>query len=169
MLNFKKILKAEDGVAAVEFAIWLTFAVPFFIATIDFALYNIDRINLNKATGEVAVFAFSSRADVDSQIGETIRNIIVSSSGLDAADLTVEATCNGSSICSDIDRVPACLNTANSVIGFTSNNNPNALCPDGTPPGYFLTIDVTAAIDPFFGSFVSPPDEAMTSVTVKLE
>jgi len=49
MFGLKKFARSESGVAVVEFGIWLAFGVPLLLTSVDFALYNIDRINTNKA------------------------------------------------------------------------------------------------------------------------
>ena len=171
MLHLKRFSESESGVAAVEFALWMVFAVPLFLTTIDFVFYNTNRIDVNKATGEAAIFAFNSRSSVDSTIGGTLENIITSSSGVDPQNLSVTITCNGSATCTDTNRVLACLNTSQLQIEFDSApSGGNALCADGTAPGYFLKVDVTAVFDPFFGgSFVEPPETINTTLTVKLE
>ena len=166
----KKFSKSESGVAAIEFALWMAFAVPLFLTTIDFVFYNINRIDLNGATGEAAVFAFNNRASVDSAIGATLENIIASSSGIAPQNLTVTTTCNGSAACTDTNRILACLSAGSTTVSFGSApSGGNALCPDGTAPGYYLEVDVTAEFDPFFGGFVEPPESINTTLTVKLE
>ena len=170
MLHLKRFSKSESGVAAVEFALWMLFAVPLFLTTIDFVFYNTNRIDLNKATGEAAIFAFNNRANVDSTIGGTLENIIASSSGIDPQNMTVTATCNGSATCTDTNRVLACLNASQAAVDFVSApSGGNVMCSDGTAPGYFLKVEVTAAFDPFFGSFVEPPETVDVTLTVKLE
>jgi len=171
MLNFRKLLKAEDGVAAVEFAIWMVFAVPLFIAAADFSLYNIDRIDLNKANGEAAIFVFNNRDAIDDTIGATLQDIIVQASGLAPEDVTVTTTCNGSSTCTDTGRVLACLGSsgAGGQPEFSSNQGGfQLMCANGTSPGYFLTFDVVADLDPIFESDFLP-QELRTTLTVKLE
>ena len=170
MLQLRKFSDSESGVAAIEFALWMVFAVPLFLTTIDFVFYNSSRIDLSQATGEAAIFAFNNRAGVDSTIGLTLESIIASSSGIDLQDLTITTTCNGSTNCTDTNRVLACLETTQSSIDFVSApGGGSTLCADGTAPGYFLKVEVTAQFDPFFGSVVEPPETIDTTLTVKLE
>ena len=170
MLNLKSFSESESGVAAIEFAFWMLFAVPLFLTTIDFVFYNTNRIDLNKATGEAALFAFNSRASVDSTIGGTLENIIASSSGIDPQNITITTTCNGSATCTDTNRVLACQNTSQTGVQFVSvSSGGNNMCADGTAPGYFLQVAATAQFDPFFDSFVEPPDTINATLTVKLE
>jgi len=171
MLIFKKLYKSEDGAAAIEFAIWVAFALPLFLTSMDFAFYNINRINISKATGEAAMFAFVNRDTVDDTIGTQIENIISSSTGTNTDDITITTSCNGTDQCTDTDRELVCLNSSSVSPEFSSagSNGEGGLCADGSTPGYYLSVDVRADFNPLFGAIVAPPSEVTRSLTVKLE
>jgi|GEM_PF-850310 len=168
------IIKSEDGVAAIEFGIWLAFIIPLFLTSVDFALYGLNRINVYNAVGEAAVFSFKNRDTVDSDIETTLENIILQSSGIDAEKTVVTVTCNGSTNCTDTNRPLQCLNVASEdgevqgqeSIFFT---NASGNCSNDTPPGYFLTIDVSFTPSPIFNGPATPPRAITSTLTVKLE
>jgi Flp pilus assembly protein TadG len=154
----------NDGVAAIEFAIYGTVFLMIVAATVDIGLALFTQSELDAAVSAGAQYAASGSANVNSTNGASlatlIANIVTGANGTDWADSTVVVN-NGPTVT---------VTGGSSSSSGTAANADHQYCPTGSPgawtwgsedpascalgvPGKFVTITASHNFSPIFSNF----------------
>jgi len=166
MKIIQKFIKAKEGVASVEFAIWLTLLIPVGLLSLDFAIYNMKQLQLDTAVGEAAAVAIQSRKNINSS---QIEQIVLASWDDESSSPIVTAKCNGLSSCVNTDRSCACVTGYQNEEPVFTDRVCGNLCPNGSVSGYYLTLNVRTNFNPVFGTYIKPPATNRTTLTMKID
>lgn len=148
----------DDGVAAIEFALWSTAFFFMVMAAMDFGSFYLQRGNMNEAVGAAAVASFNDADNVN------FANLPGYVRGLTGEQTTTVITaCNGTAgSCTNLNRSCACLKNDGTYVTATCGN----LCVGtgmtaGSTAGYYLTINASRAYSPMI-----LPQSALAGSTV---
>ncbi len=153
-----RLRRDEQGMVAVEFALW---SVAFFfvvMVALDFGAFYIERGRMNEAVGAAAVSSFN---DADNVNFANLPGYVRSLTGENST--AVATSCNGvAGSCTNLNRVCACLKNDGSYVTATCGN----ICTGtgvtvGSTAGYYLTINATRTFDPMI-----LPQSAIAGATI---
>lgn len=128
-----RLRRDEQGVAAVEFALWSVFIFGVLLLGFDFGIYSLQNARLAKSVSEASNFAFATRKAVKP---DQVRQYVAASSGLPGEQPLVTVTCNVGEVCRDANRTCACLGAGGAVTAKTCGEK----CTSGAKAGYYMTI-----------------------------
>ena len=143
--SLSTIRRNEDGVATVEFALWVTGFFMIVMVALDFGMFFIERGKVNEAVAASAVASFEEADNVNfGVLPNYVRSIA------DNQAITVAMSCNGvANSCTNLNRTCACLKTDGTYVAAACGN----ICtgPDvtgGSTAGYYLTIEAAQGFNP---------------------
>ena len=144
--------RSEEGIAAVEFAIWTALLVPVVVSAIDLGMYAYDKIQVANA-GQTAVQAAWAYwyANCSAQTTTTGCDAVSpSGSFTNAVKYAITQSSNlGVSAPSSVTRGSASV-TEGTYCANTSGQLATSGCPTGWTSGYYYALTVTYTYHPLF-------------------
>jgi hypothetical protein len=158
----------EEGIAAVEFAIWLIVLVPILINVVDLAFYAYARVqvaNAGQASAQAAWSIWNAKGCSYST------NTVANCGGNGTISTAITDAINQSSAIGGLSSAPITENTSNEVTGYFCPTSTGGLAMDGASPGvatcpssygvntfsnsgakagYYYMIEVTYTYHPLF-------------------
>lgn len=144
-LSLSTMQRDENGVATVEFALWVTGFFVIVMVALDFGMFFIERGKVNEAIAASAVASFEEADNVNfAVLPDYVRSIA------DNQAITVTTSCNGvANSCTNLNRSCGCLKTDGSYVATTCGNVcSGANVTAGSTSGYYLTIEATQGFTP---------------------
>jgi Flp pilus assembly protein TadG len=144
-LSFSTLRRDENGVATVEFALWVTGFFVIIMVAMDFGMLFIERGKVNEAVAASAVASFEEADNVNFAVLPSYVRSIANNPAIN-----VSTSCNGvANSCTNLNRTCACLKTDGSYVATACGN----ICTGsdmtgGSTSGYYLTIEATQAFTP---------------------
>ena len=129
--------RAEDGVAAIEFALWSTLFFLTVSVAMDFGLFYIERGKMNEAITAAAVSSFTNYNNVNfTALPSYVQGLAGDPS------LAVAISCNGATVsCTNLNRSCACLKSDGAYVAAACGNSctGTGMTPN-SKAGYYLSI-----------------------------
>jgi len=178
---FKRFKKCQRGIASIEFSIWAAvLAVPLLLG-LEYGIYHMSNIKIDKALNAGVITAFDTRDNIDE---DYLASVVKASYPQDG--FAVSIYCNGEkSSCVNTNRECACISNGSSegggdadeavfyetvgTVKFTRIDSCSSTCPSGAAPGYYLTIETSVDTPRILKSSVSPPAKIDSVTIVKLQ
>lgn len=135
-----RLARERRGVAATEFALWVTLFFFVMLAALDIGQFSIERGRMAQAMSGASIAAFRTRAAVDYS---ALPGYLRAASGVATpAQMSVIVGCNGGqNNCTNVQRTCACLSQTGTLVaagscGQTCGSGASA----GSRSGYYLQI-----------------------------
>lgn len=157
-------LRAESGVAALEFALVAPFLVMVLVGIVDLTLVIHGRMELAQVLTSGAQYAFmqgQSGTETGSALTTDVQNFVTTTTPETLSNLTVSYNGGNS--------VSSCYCVAGASPTYTAATC-QSVCSDGSTAGKFVTISATISPTPFFAvDQYLMPGLVSSSVTVRLQ
>lgn len=159
----RRLLRDDQGLAAVEFGLMSGLILILFLVFIDFGLYAVEQTLMAQAIDTAGTWAYVNKSAINTT---TIQNAVTSNGLLSGATVTV--TCNGTATCTNTSRTCACLTASGT---YTAAVSCGAVCTGSTLlSGYYVTISASQTYHSIIvpGKFLDGTTISRTS-TVQLQ
>ena len=144
--NFLGLLRrADDGVAAIEFALWSTLFFMVVSVAMDFGSFYIERGKMNEAITAAAVSSFTNFDNVNFA---ALPGYVQGMAGEPA--LAVTTSCNGvANSCTNLGRTCACLKSDGAYVAATCGSTCTGVgLTANSRAGYYMTIRAQQSFKP---------------------